>query len=103
MVDAHFPCPNVKPASTLICQRYARAECKLRMQTLGNSGGQGIRGSQAADDALAGLGEEIRFRVRETPEWKGHAGELESEMLKRGMFFDVVEWSEDQAALPFGG
>jgi hypothetical protein len=27
--------------------------------------------------------------------------ELESEMLKRGMFFDVIDWSEDQAALPF--
>jgi hypothetical protein len=29
-----------------------------------------------------------------------HAGELESEMLKRGMFFDVIDWSEDQAVLP---
>jgi hypothetical protein len=31
----------------------------------------------------------------------GHAGELESEMLKRGMLFDVVDWSEDQTSLPF--
>jgi hypothetical protein len=22
-------------------------------------------------------------------------------MLKRGMFFDVIDWSEDQASLPF--
>jgi hypothetical protein len=36
-----------------------------------------------------------------TPEWKQHAGELESEMLKRGMFFDVIDWSEDQVSLPF--
>jgi hypothetical protein len=23
-------------------------------------------------------------------------------MLKRGMFFKVIDWSEDQAVLPFG-
>jgi hypothetical protein len=62
---------------------------------------EGIRGALAADDALEGLGDEPRFRVRKTPEWKRHAGELESEMLKRGMFFDVIDWSEDQAPLPF--
>lgn len=61
---------------------------------------EGIRGALAADDALNALGEERRFRVRETPEWKRHAGELESEMLKRGMFFDVIDWSEDQTVLP---
>jgi len=38
----------------------------------------------------------IRFRVRETPDWKKHAADLESEMLKRGMRFDVIDWSEDQ-------
>jgi hypothetical protein len=47
-----------------------------------------IRGALAADDAL--------FRVRETPEWKKHAAALESEMLKRGMRFEVIDWSEDQ-------
>jgi len=62
---------------------------------------EGIRGALASDDALSGLGEEPRFRVRETPDWKKHAGELESEMLNRGMFFDVIDWSEDQATLPF--
>ena len=61
---------------------------------------EGIRGALAADDALSGLGEEPRFRVRETPDWKKHAGELESEMLNRGMFFDVIDWSEDQTVLP---
>jgi hypothetical protein len=54
----------------------------------------------AADDALKRQGMGARFRVRETPEWKKHAGELESEMLKRGMFFDVIDWSDDQAVLP---
>lgn len=62
---------------------------------------EGIRGSLAADDALIGLGEEPRFRVRETPDWKMHAADLEAEMLKRGMIFEVIDWSEDQATLPF--
>jgi hypothetical protein len=62
---------------------------------------EGIRGALAADDDFSRLGGEPRFRVRETPEWKTHAGALEVEMLKRGMFFDVIDWSEDQAALPF--
>jgi hypothetical protein len=62
---------------------------------------EGIRGALSADDALSGLGEEPRFRVRETPDWKKHAADLETEMLKRGMFFEVIDWSEDQATLPF--
>ena len=64
---------------------------------------EGIRGALVADNALKAQGEETRFRVRETPEWKKHAGELEMEMLKRGMFFDIIDWSEDQAELPFEG
>jgi hypothetical protein len=62
---------------------------------------EGVRGALAADDALKAEGRETRFRVRETPDWKRHAAELESEMLKRGMFFAVIDWSEDQAPLPF--
>jgi hypothetical protein len=62
---------------------------------------EGIRGALAADDGLSGLGEEPRFRVRETAEWKKHASELETEMLRRGMFFEVIDWSEDQAQLSF--
>ena len=41
------------------------------------------------------------YRVRATPEWKKHAADLESEMLKRGMMFDVIEWDEGQEKLPF--
>jgi hypothetical protein len=63
---------------------------------------EGVRGALAADDALSGLGEESRFRVRETPDWKKHAADLEQEMLRRGMFFKVIDWSQDQAVLPFG-
>jgi hypothetical protein len=62
---------------------------------------EAVRGALSADNTLARQGIETRFRVRETPEWKRHAGELESEMLKRGMLLDVIDWSEDQAVLPF--
>jgi hypothetical protein len=62
---------------------------------------EGIRGALAADDALKRQGMETRFRVRETPEWKLHAAELETEMLRRGTMFEVIDWSEDQARLPF--
>ena len=56
----------------------------------------GARGALAADDELNRLGEDARFRVRETAEWKKHAADLEAEMLKRGMVFDLIEWSEDR-------
>ena len=50
---------------------------------------EAIRGAMMADDALKRQGMEIRFRVRETPDWKLHAAELETEMLRRGMMFEV--------------
>jgi hypothetical protein len=62
---------------------------------------EGIRGALAADDALKRQGMGARFRVRETPDWKLHAAELETEMLGRGIMFEVIDWSEDQATPPF--
>jgi len=62
---------------------------------------EGVRGALAADDALKQQELETRFRVRETPDWRKYAADLEAEMLKRGMFFEVIDWSEDQAQLPF--
>ena len=62
---------------------------------------EGVRGALATDDALKGQGGETRFRVRETPDWNKHAADLEAEMLRRGMIFEVIDWSEDQAKLPF--
>jgi hypothetical protein len=56
---------------------------------------EAVRGALAADDALRGQGEEPRFCIRETTEWKTHAADLESEMLNRGMFFEVIDWSEN--------
>jgi len=57
---------------------------------------QAVRGALAADDAADDLGAECKFRVRETPEWKVHAAALEAEMRKRGMFFAVIDWSQDR-------
>jgi hypothetical protein len=62
---------------------------------------EAVRGALAADDALKRQGIAIQFRVRATPEWKKHAGDLEHEMLKRGMLLEVINWSEDQATLSF--
>jgi hypothetical protein len=59
---------------------------------------EAIRGALAADDALKRQDMESRFRVRETPEWKEHAADLEAEMLKRGMTFEVIDWSEEQGS-----
>ena len=55
------------------------------------------------DDELDALGEQPRFRVRETLDWKQHAADLESEMLKRGMIFEVIDWDDKQAKLPLEG
>jgi hypothetical protein len=57
---------------------------------------EGVRVALAADDGLVSLGEEPRFRFRETPVWKKHAADLEAEMLVRGMLFGVIDWSEGQ-------
>ena len=62
---------------------------------------EGIRGALAADDALKRQEQETRFRIRETPDWRKHAAGLEAEMIRRGMSFEVIDWSEDQATLPF--
>jgi hypothetical protein len=51
------------------------------------------RGALAVDDELTKLGEEPRFRVRDTSDWKTHADDLEAEMRKRGMIFDVIDWA----------
>ena len=62
---------------------------------------EAVRGALAADDALKADGKEARFRVRETSDWRRHAADLEVEMLRRGVAFDIIDWSEDQATLPF--
>ena len=61
---------------------------------------ESIRGALASDDAQRLAMEEPRFGVRDTADWKEHAGSLEIEMLRRGMSFEFVDWSEDQGRLP---
>jgi hypothetical protein len=62
---------------------------------------EATRGALAADDAVEREGGEPKFKVRDTPEWKKHAADLEAEMLRRGMLFDVIDWFEGQGSLPF--
>jgi hypothetical protein len=59
-----------------------------------------VRGALDADDTLKARGEEIRFRVRETAEWKKHAADLEMEMIERGMIFEVINWSQVRQNFP---
>jgi hypothetical protein len=61
-----------------------------------------IRGALTADDLAERQGDEPKFKVRDTPDWKKHAADLETEMLRRGMLFEVIDWHEGQEALPFG-
>jgi hypothetical protein len=44
---------------------------------------EAVRGALAADDAQEKQHSEPRFRVRETPDWKKHAANLEAEMVAR--------------------
>jgi hypothetical protein len=53
---------------------------------------EGIRGALRADDAMQRDARDPPFRVRQTPEWKKHASRLEAEMLRRGMYFEVIGW-----------
>jgi len=62
---------------------------------------EAVRGALAADDAVEREGAEPKFKVRDTPDWKKHAANLEAEMLKRGMIFQVIDWHEGQQKLPF--
>lgn len=63
-----------------------------------------IRGALASDDAQKAQGDTLRFRIRETVAWREHAGNLETEMLRRAMFFEIIDCAGDQgAASPLGG
>jgi len=55
---------------------------------------EGVREALADDEAFREIGGEGRFRVRKTPAWKLHAADLEAEMVRRGITFEVIEWYE---------
>ena len=63
---------------------------------------EAVCGALAADDTVERQGADPKFRIRDTPDWKKHAADLETEMLKRGMIFEVIDWHEGQEKLPFG-
>jgi len=47
----------------------------------------------ASDDALSGLGEGSQIPCSGDPEWEANP-DLEAEMLRRGMIFEAIDWSE---------
>ena len=61
---------------------------------------EAVRGALAADNAAERQSRDPKFKVRDTPEWKKHAADLESEMLRRGMLFEIIDWAEGQGSLP---
>ncbi|MBR0872932.1 hypothetical protein JQ633_21405 [Bradyrhizobium tropiciagri] len=61
---------------------------------------EAVRGALEADDEFQANGEEPRFRVRATVEWKRHADNLESEMLRRGLEIVVIDWTNGRGESP---
>jgi hypothetical protein len=59
----------------------------------------GARGALSVDDELVTLGEETRFKVRDTLNWTLHIAELETEMARRGMIFEVIDCSSPASEL----
>jgi len=57
---------------------------------------EAVRGALQADDAALRGGDEPRFKVRETRDWRRHAADLEVEMIKRGMLFEMIDWNSGQ-------
>jgi hypothetical protein len=53
---------------------------------------EAVRGALAADDAAEKQGDERPFKVRDTGAWMTHVADLEAEMAKRGMIFELIAW-----------
>jgi hypothetical protein len=53
-----------------------------------------VRAALGADDAAERQGGEPKFKVRDTPEWRKHAADLGSEMLRGSVAFEVIDWDE---------
>ena len=60
-----------------------------------------IRGSLAADNALIAQGGETRFTRSRNAGMEEARRRSEKEMLRRGMLFEVIDWTNGQAELPF--
>ena len=64
---------------------------------------EAVRGALAADDAVEERGEEPRFKVRDTSAWMTHVADLEAEMIKRGMIFELIAWDRAIDEIPSNG
>ena len=64
---------------------------------------EAVRGALDADDAAEEQGLSPRFRVRYTGMWMTHVADLEAEMIKRGMIFELIAWDRAIDALSFKG
>jgi hypothetical protein len=53
---------------------------------------EAVRGALAADDAAEKQGNEPPFKVRDTTDWMTHVADLEAEMIKRSMVFEIIAW-----------
>ena len=53
---------------------------------------EAVRGALAADDAAESRGQEPPFKVRDTAAWMTHVADLEAEMIKRSMVFEIIAW-----------
>ena len=53
---------------------------------------EAVRGALADDDAAERQGNEPLFKVRDTAEWMTHVADLEAEMIKRSMVFEIIAW-----------
>jgi len=60
---------------------------------------EAVRGALAADDAAERQGGEPPFRVRDTGAWMTHVADLETEMAKRSMTFELIAWDEQLTLL----
>ena len=61
---------------------------------------EAARGALAADDAAEQQGNEPPFQVRTTAAWMTHVADLESEMVKRGVIFELIAWDSAIDGLP---
>jgi hypothetical protein len=53
---------------------------------------EAVRGALAADDAAEEQGKELPFQIRTTSAWLTHVADLEAELIKRGMMFELIAW-----------
>jgi hypothetical protein len=60
---------------------------------------EAVRGALEADDEFEANGEDPKFRVRSTAEWKLHASKLETEILRRGLQVHIIDWTNGQGEL----